>query len=163
MIQSGGSVKDVTGFVINALFGGQVNTVLVDLCLRESVRLTIRGAPGSDVLLEKAKQGDKVEVIPDGSYATFLLDLAHFNPEIYTEPLRFDPSRYEAHRAEDERVPYAFIGWGVGRHPCLGTRFAKLEITLIMAYFFALFDFELAADAGGGPTTYPVFEKAARE
>lgn len=98
--------------------------ILVDLCLRESVRLTIRGAPvrkndtGSDVFLDGNDSEKNTEVIPDGSYATFLLDLVHFNPQIYPEPLRFDPGRYEPDRAEDKKVPYAFIGWGVGRHPC---------------------------------------------
>jgi len=35
-------------------------------------------------------------------------------------------------------------------------RFAKLEVTLILAYFFAQFDFELAADAKGTPSTKPI-------
>ncbi|KAJ4391113.1 hypothetical protein N0V93_004728 [Gnomoniopsis smithogilvyi] len=216
LIDSGAGVKDITGFVINALFGGQVNTgvnaawlpiflaitpewkaravaevdqvisryrssagqkpsdvldtlsidvwqnefpLLVDCCLRESVRLTIRGAAvrknetGVDVVLENFQGGDSTEVISDGSYATFLLSLVHFNPDIYPEPTRFDPGRYTSERAEDKRLPYSFLGWGAGRHPCLGTRFAKLEITLIMAYLFALFEFELAKDACGGPAT----------
>lgn len=29
---------------------------------------------------------------------------------------------------------------GVARHPCLGMRFAKLEINLIVAFFLAYFD-----------------------
>ncbi|OTA91522.1 hypothetical protein M434DRAFT_13123 [Hypoxylon sp. CO27-5] len=235
LIDSGASIKDITGFVINALFGGQVNTginaawlpiflaldpewksrsiaeveevisrhrtspdqkptdilgsltldswqtdfPIIDLCLRECIRLTILGCPirknttGASVPINK--QG---EIIPDGSYVAYLVDLVHFNPDIYTNPLKFDPARFEPPRSEDKKVPYAFLGWGVGRHPCckyslkflliswwtaaeiidteaVGMRFAKLELTIIMAYFFTLFDFELAADIHGTPTTTP--------
>ncbi|KUI69915.1 Obtusifoliol 14-alpha demethylase [Cytospora mali] len=213
LIDSGASVKDITGFEINSLFGGQINTginaawlpiflsvtpqwkarvvaevdgvisrhrtspdqkvadvlealsldiwqtefpLLVDMCLRESIRLTIRGSPmrknvtDADVALDS--HSEAAEVIPVGAYATYLLDLVHFNSDIYSDPLRFDPGRYEPDRAEDKKVPHAFLGWGSGRHPCLGTRFAKLEITLIMAHFFAFFEFELAADANATPT-----------
>lgn len=34
----------------------------------------------------------------------------------------------------------------------VGTRFAKLEITIVLAYFLAEFDFELAADVQGAPS-----------
>lgn len=40
-------------------------------------------------------------------------------------------------------MTHAFIGWGTGRHPCLGIRFAKLEQNIITAYFLSMFDFEL--------------------
>jgi hypothetical protein len=29
-----------------------------------------------------------------------------------------DPSRYLPERAEDKKTPYAWVGWGAGRHPC---------------------------------------------
>lgn len=35
-------------------------------------------------------------------------------------------------------------------------RLAKLEVTLVLPYFFAQFDFELAADAKGTPSTKPI-------
>ncbi|KAH8892364.1 cytochrome P450 [Thozetella sp. PMI_491] len=163
-----------TKFVINALFGGQVNTGInaawfpvflcgssewkarafaevdsvierhrispgqksydildtlsvdnwqtcfpvIDQCLRECVPLAILGAPlrknttGFDVAIGNG------EVIPNGAHATYLIDLVHFNPDIYPDPQNFDPGRYDPDRAEDKKVPHAFLGWGVGRHPC---------------------------------------------
>ena len=50
----------------------------------------------------------------------------------------------------DKRIPLSFIGWGTGRHPCLGMRFAKLEQSMILTYFIATFDFELC-DTEGNP------------
>ena len=45
-------------------------------------------------------------------------------------------------------MPFGYVGWGVGRHPCLGMRFAKLEMSIIGALFVAMFDFQLFDDKG---------------
>jgi cytochrome P450 len=65
---------------------------------------------------------------------------AHQDPTIYPNPEQWDPSRYFPERAEDKKVPYGWVGWGVGRHPCVGMRFAKLEMNIIIAHFLATFD-----------------------
>lgn len=60
------------------------------------------------------------------------------------QQLRFDPSRYE--RLEDKKQNIAFVGWGAGRHPCIGMRFAKLEIKCITAMFLSGFDYDVVDD-----------------
>ncbi|ROW08461.1 hypothetical protein VMCG_03185 [Cytospora schulzeri] len=131
--------------------------LLVDGCLPEAMRLTMRGTPfrknvGSlGVPLEKNR--DPAEIIPGGSYAAYLIHHVHFDPEIYPDPERFDPGRYEAHRAEHKRAPHVFLGWGTGKHPCLGTRFAKLETAVALAYFLSAVDFEVAADSTGAASS----------
>lgn len=37
----------------------------------------------------------------------------HYNPEIYTNPTEWDPSRYLPDRAEDKKHPFGFVGWGM--------------------------------------------------
>jgi cytochrome P450 len=92
---------------------------LIDLCLRESIRLGIPGtsfrknSTGADLPIGKTG-----EVIPKGAFAVYLVDDMHVNAEIYTDPLTFDPGRYLPDRAEDKKQPHAFLGWGSGRHPC---------------------------------------------
>ena len=54
---------------------------------------------------------------------------------------RFDPGRYE--RQEDKKQNNGFVGWGAGRHPCIGMRFAKLEIKCIAAMFLSAFDYDV--------------------
>ena len=44
------------------------------------------------------------------------------NPDIYTNPHAFDPDRFSPERAEDKKGKYAYTGWGVGLHPCLGMK-----------------------------------------
>ena len=73
---------------------------------------------------------------------------ADLNPNIFSHPQKFDPARYLPGREEDKKQPYAFMGWGAGRHPCLGMRFAKLEQNLIMAFLVAMFDWELCTEQG---------------
>ncbi|KAJ2967473.1 hypothetical protein NUW58_g10445 [Xylaria curta] len=62
--------------------------------------------------------------------------------------MKWNPSRYFEENAEDKKAPHAYMGWGSGRHPCLGMKFAKLEMALITAYWVAMFDFEFSDKDG---------------
>lgn len=129
----------------------------IDLVLKESIRLQLPGAAfrknisGRPIPLNK----EGTEVIPTDAYATFAVRDIHRNPSIYTEPERFDPTRYLEGRAEDKNKQYGWIGWGVSRHPCLGMRFAKLENNIITAMWVASFDVTGVVDADGKKTTPP--------
>ncbi|KAM7203021.1 cytochrome P450 6A1 [Rhypophila sp. PSN 637] len=122
---------------------------IIDLGLRESIRLQLVGAAcrknvsGRDVPI-----GNTGEVVPKDGFATYLCDDLHMNPEIYPNPERWDPGRYLPDRAEDKKEPHAYMGWGLGRHPCLGMRFAKLEMAVIAACFITKFDYTLHTPDG---------------
>ncbi|KAH8756595.1 cytochrome P450 6A1 [Diaporthe sp. PMI_573] len=122
---------------------------LIDLALRETIRFQLVGTAfrknisGRDVPI-----GSSGEVVPKDGFALYWIDDVHFNPEVYTNANEWDPGRYLPERAEDKKVPFGYVGWGVGRHPCLGMRFAKLEMSIIGALFVAMFDFELFDDKG---------------
>lgn len=62
--------------------------------------------------------GSDGQVVPPGAYALYHSGDNHRNPEIYTDPEKWDPARYEKGREEDKAAPYGFTGWGAGRHPC---------------------------------------------
>lgn len=42
------------------------------------------------------------------------------------------------------------VGWGHGRHPCLGMRWAKLQQTIVLAYALAMFKW-IPGDKNGKP------------
>jgi cytochrome P450 len=92
---------------------------VIDLVLRESMRLNLLGAG-----FRKNSSGKPVstghgnEVIPPGAFVTYAIGDVHLNPDIYPNPEEFDPSRHLPPKAEDKKVPHAFLGWGAGRHPC---------------------------------------------
>lgn len=53
------------------------------------------------------------------------------------------PSHPAAPRDEDKAVPFSYIGFGGGRHGCMGSQFAYLQIKTIWSMLLRNFTFEL--------------------
>jgi cytochrome P450 len=68
------------------------------------------------------------EVIPKDAFVAYALADVHQDPLVYKEPEKWDPARYLPDRAEDKKKPYSYLGWGAGRHPCLGMRVSDILI-----------------------------------
>ncbi|KAI0193553.1 cytochrome P450 6A1 [Xylaria flabelliformis] len=134
---------------------------LIDLALRETIRFCLPGATfrknmsGHDVPI-----GNSGEVVPNGAFVIYLVEDSMFG-DWYTDKMKWNPSRYFEENAEDKKVPHAYMGWGSGRHPCLGMKFAKLEMALITAYWVGLFDFEFSDKDGNHivPDTSPIMNR----
>jgi cytochrome P450 len=45
------------------------------------------------------------------------------------------------------------MGWGQGRHPCIGMRWAKMQQNIILAYALAMFKWS-GCDANGQPNPH---------
>ncbi|KAH9478207.1 Cytochrome P450 monooxygenase [Psilocybe cubensis] len=125
----------------------------IDLAIRETLRIT---ATGSTLRrnMHKDVTVDGVTV-KRGDFLTYQLADVHLNPEIYKDPMQFDPSRFLEGREEDRKETFAFIGWGVGRHPCAGMKIAKLEIKLILALILLGYEYELVDGSGKYPKQLP--------
>ncbi|KAF8186070.1 cytochrome P450 [Mycena galopus ATCC 62051] len=126
---------------------------IMDVVMRETLRMTmgilaLRRNLGADVSV-----GDKT--VHTGEFLAYPMEDVHYDPEIYSDPLAFDPHRFDEGREEDKRAPLAFLGWGGGRHVCLGMRLAKLEVKLILAMFFLTFEFQVVDAAGRAPKSLP--------
>lgn len=52
---------------------------------------------------------------------------SHRLPAVFPRPDAFEPERFAAPREEDKAVPFSFIGFGGGRHGCMGSNFAYLQ------------------------------------
>ncbi len=79
-------------------------------------------------------QGDIVAASPNFS---------HMLPHVFSEPDRYDPARYLPPREEDKTKPFSFIGFGGGRHACIGQNFAYLQIKSIWSVMLREFEFEM--------------------
>jgi len=125
----------------------------LDLIIRETLRFTMTGAA-----IRRNLTND-IEVngtsIKTGDFLTYSLYDAHMNPNIYSEPEKFDPSRYEKGREEDKKENFGYLGWGVGRHPCAGMKIAKLEIKLILAMLLIGYDYTLVDKDDKYPMALP--------
>jgi len=95
------------------------------------------------------------QVVKRGDFLAYSLGDVHLNPEYYPEPYKYDPGRWLRPDPLPNAV-YTYLGWGAGRHPCTGMKFAKLEMKLIMAMFLMRYEFDLVDEDGKFPNPLPV-------
>ena len=57
--------------------------------------------------------------------------LTHLLPEIWPDPLAFDPTRFEPERVR-ARHRFAYVPFGGGAHGCVGANFALLQIRALL-------------------------------
>ena len=84
--------------------------------------------------------------VPAGSLAMVSPAVSHRLPELFAEPDRFDPDRYAPPAREDKQHPYALIGFGGGKHRCMGKHFAEMQVQAIWTVLLDRFDFSLETD-----------------
>ena len=87
----------------------------VDLIIRETLRISgsfmaYRRNIGNDIQAEDA-------TIKRGDYVVYSTDHANLNPNIYTNPMTFDPDRYGPGREEDRKEAFGYLAWGAGMYP----------------------------------------------
>jgi sterol 14-demethylase len=83
------------------------------------------------------------QVVPAGDLAMVSPAVSHPIPEIFADPSCYDPDRYAYPREEDRRTPYALIGFGGGKHRCLGIAFAYQQVKVIWSILLQRYTFEL--------------------
>ena len=64
----------------------------------------------------------------------------------FPEPDAYRPERYQPDRGED-RQPFAWIPFGAGRHRCVGSAFALMQMKTIFSILLHRYEFELAQPA----------------
>ncbi|MFK7800814.1 MAG: cytochrome P450 [Anaerolineae bacterium] len=69
----------------------------------------------------------------------------HFDPEVWSDPERFDPDRWSPERKEGKNA-FDIIGFGGGRHKCTGMNFAKNEMAVIAGLLFQQYELEVLSD-----------------
>ena len=70
--------------------------------------------------------------IPAGARVLIGTTVGHLLPECFPDPGSFDIERYRRNPPE-HRQPGAFAPFGLGRHRCLGSGFAEVQIALTVA------------------------------
>ena len=145
---------DVLGDVqaeIDRLFGN--NQPITYSALRNanetecSVKEALRLHPPFFILLRVVQKDFDIAGyhIPAGTWCIVSPLIAHREEADFVDAALFDSSRFAPGREEDKK-PYAYIPFGGGRHVCLGSSFAMLQIKTIFAVLLRRYDFELFGD-----------------
>ncbi|MFJ8745982.1 cytochrome P450 [Embleya sp. NPDC127516] len=113
---------------------------LMGRCIREAERLY----PPTMVLMRKARKPFVLEGhhVPVGTLVMISPTVAHRMVSAFADPERCDPARYADGRQEHLR-PYNLIGFGGGKHRCIGRAFADQEIKAIWSVLLRRFDLRL--------------------
>lgn len=128
----------------------------LDACIRESQRIVLASAR----VRRNIGQEFNIcgQIVKRGDFVAYAAGDTHLNPEYFPEPEKYDPGRW----LRPDPVPaaaYTFVAWGAGRHPCTGTRLAKLELKLILATFLMRYEYDLVDEGGKFPNPPPVPER----
>jgi cytochrome P450 len=101
-----------------------------DQVINESMRLY---PPAWSLMVRRAKEelhfGDTV--VPSGSVMLIPMWVVQRNPEVFADPLRFDPQRF-AGDWKSRYPKYAYFPFGGGPHVCLGANLAMFEGQIIL-------------------------------
>lgn len=86
-------------------------------------------------------------VIPKNDYIVVSPSVAGMLPEIYAQPNKWDPERFLLPREEDKVAPYSFLGFGAGRHGCMGEGFAYVQVKTIWSVLMRKFHMHVVDQA----------------
>ncbi len=113
--------------------------------LERSIMEALRLHPPLIILMRKVMYDFhyKGYTVPAGKLVGVSPAVSNRMPECFPEPHRYDPSRYEAGREEDKQL-FAWIPFGGGRHRCVGSAFAMMQIKAIFSDLLREYSFELA-------------------
>ena len=90
--------------------------------------------------------------LPSGTNIAVAICLVHEDPELYPEPFRFNPDRWN----DRSFKPHEFMPFGGGVRKCPGLTLAMLEMKMVIAAWMKNYRFELPDDA---PETEPLYRR----
>ncbi|XP_025990768.2 cytochrome P450 4C1 [Solenopsis invicta] len=101
----------------------------LDRVIKETLRIFPSANLISRELVEDVKLDD--HILPKDHEVSVPIALVHRNPEVWPDPLKFDPDRFLPENSKD-RNPYAYVPFSAGPRNCVGIRFAQQELKLLL-------------------------------
>lgn len=80
--------------------------------------------------------------VPKGWTALYMINAAHRDPAVFSNPDSFDPERFSPERNEGN-LPFSMVGFGGGARVCVGYAFAQLEMKVLLSYLLRFYTWEL--------------------
>lgn len=126
----------------------------LEQCVSESLRLYPFLPMIGRCLKEDLEIGDFV--VPSGSEVLIPIYILHRHQDIYPEPEKFDPERFNAENSA-RRHPCAFIPFSSGVRNCPGQKFAMLQMKIILSQVVRRFQLELVKGKERLEPRYKIF------
>ena len=134
---------------IQDVYGGAEELSLASLkrqtALENAVRECERLHPPLILLVRKVLKplcfGDYA--VPAGALAMVSPAVSHRLPHVFEDPERFHPERFAPPALEDRTHRYALIGFGGGKHLCMGKHFAYAQLKAIWTVLLDRFEWFL--------------------
>jgi cytochrome P450 len=116
---------------------------------RAVVAEALRLYPPAWTIERDAVRGNDAAGVPIPARSTVAISpyLIQRHPEFWPNPAAFEPGRFlpGGHGDPATRHRYAYIPFGGGRRACIGSAFAELEVTLVLATIMRRYQPELTA------------------
>mmetsp|Transcript_23367 Transcript_23367/g.38932 ORF Transcript_23367/g.38932 Transcript_23367/m.38932 type:complete len:486 (-) Transcript_23367:295-1752(-) len=112
-------------------------------CVKESLRMY----PPLIMLMRMALEDIKTQlngkeyVIPKGDIVITSPAVSSRLDSVFKNPNNFEPDRFGPERNE-QKTPFAYLGFGGGRHACLGQQFGLMQVKTILSVLFRNFKLE---------------------
>ncbi|MBW2293756.1 MAG: cytochrome P450 [Deltaproteobacteria bacterium] len=112
--------------------------------LEHSIQEALRLHPPLIILMRKVMFDFHYKgwTVPAGKLVGVSPAVSNRMPECFPDPDHYDPGRYEAGREEDKQI-FAWIPFGAGRHRCVGSAFAMMQLKAIFSDLLRHYEFEL--------------------
>ncbi|XP_017081948.2 probable cytochrome P450 6a14 [Drosophila eugracilis] len=115
--------------------------------LEQVVAETLRKHPVLSQIIRECNQSYKVPntdiVIEKGTSALIPVHNIHHDADIYPDPERFDPSRFELEEV-NSRHPFSYLPFGDGPRNCIGMRFGKMQAKIGLVSLLRRFRFDIS-------------------
>ncbi len=113
----------------------------LECVIKESMRLYPPAWAGTRIAQEDVEL--RGYHLPKGTIVGFSQYLTHRMPEVFADPERFLPERFDPEHGE-HYPPYAYIPFGAGPRSCIGSGFALMELKTIVLIILQRFAPDLA-------------------
>jgi sterol 14-demethylase len=137
------AVRATSGAELNYDVLAQMDTLHV--CIKESLRLH----PPLIMLMRQAHEAFDVTdkdgrtyTVPKGDIVATSPTFSHRLEHVWKAPNTFNPARHQPGSTEGQK-PFSFVGFGGGRHGCMGETFAYMQIKTIWSVLLRNFDFDI--------------------
>lgn len=123
------------------------STLRAQNMLERAIRETERLHPPLIILVRKLLRDFEYKefTVPAGRLAMVSPLLSHRLPHVFSDPERYDPGRFLDADGDDHVEPHTLITFGGGKHVCIGTHFAYMQIKIIWSVLLSRFTFTLSS------------------